>query len=924
MGLADLGKTGVLEPTSGGLSSLGKVVRPASSKLDLNTVEGLTQRAQDVGLGKEAVNITDVTPKLSFLQRLGKGLGAFNPAEAVATGTEKGVGAGVLEYGKDIATGLGSAITGTDYEPNRRSFSDIVDKMGIHNGIAKFGIGLAADVLLDPTTYFGGAIAKGVLKGLKVPTELGLQGLGKLAPEAEAGLRMTGTGLQDAFGRAFVAGFKATKGAYEDVLTHINVKAAKLIQAGSDQLANLGVEGMSKSQRFEVGLKSALGRQGEYLLGEKISQNSTKGRSTATKLIDEAKATGDYSKISAIDENLAKQVNVKFDNPIQQKYFEAQQARAREFAKLGNIEDPYSTYYPFLKKDVREKFLNDISKRGIQVGTEGWHKEFKNVLKIENIELDYAKASFTREAQIISDTESRKFLQEFAGKYGKPLDTFKTEEEARAAGFRLLREKGGFGKAVGYVGEWDKKLFDDLIRPEFQTISILAKNTGFDAITNLFKRAVTGLFLPFHVRNYVSGIIQNFETIGLDALNPRTIAYGKKLAYAVAKGTEFGDVTIGKVALNGKEVLKRFVDKFAGDTFYQNDFLHAVETGSSLSASEKVFSKSAGRSTLGFQKGNYIPLVGQEGVPFRAAKAIGQFIEHQQKATVYLGALGQGKTIDEALKLAERAGFDYRALTAFESQILRRIVPFYSFTRKNVELQLRTLGEHPERINQIMAVFKNVGDQPSADEKQNLPDYIKNSLGIKLSDTPEGLKQYISSFGTPVEAFAQLINGNPVLLALSMTNPILKAPIEIGIGKDSFRQKDLKDVYDAREYKNAPQIIKDLLDIKQGKKDVLNKNAKGKLEKVGERDVYVADPKRLLIARSLFTSRGVTYLDQVFGNDMQGFVKWIKLTTGIKPQQVDTELGATLKERDQQRALEDLLQKTGNISQFSRNFIPKN
>lgn len=900
MGIADLGQTGTAVRPAGGISSLGaRPVSSGSKVFDVNTLEGLTQRAQQVGLGEEAIKLTQPEPKLSFLNRLGKGLSALNPAEAVATGMEKGFVKGALKYPKSIVTGLGSAITGKDYEPKRRHFSDVVKKLGVENAILKHGLGFAGDVLLDPSTYFGGAIVKGLLKGTKLATNVGLKGVGKVAPATETGLRMAGTGLQDAVGKAFVAGFKSSKGAMDDVLTFMSKKTRARMGIAASNLNRLGTGVLSKDQQTELALKLVLGKRAEFLARE------------AGKGADE---------IAELTQKVAQSAD-----PLVKKALQEQLKRSQKFGAQLKLENPYETYFPFIKKDKLDKFLAETGSKGIRVGSEGYRKQFKNLLTNENIELDPAKAFFTSEAAQATDRMTRGFLNGFVKKYGKPLESFASADDAGKAGFKVLREKGMFGKELGYIGEHDARLLRDLISPEFQTVNMLAKATGFDAVTNLFKRSVTGLFLPFHVRNFTSGVIQNFETLGPAALNPKTMAAGQKIAYLMAKGGKPGE---GIIKVAGKpekfsKVYKAFADRFGSDTFYQNDFLGALDTGAKeLRAAAPILGKESLKQTV-----KTIGL-GQEGVPFRVGRAIGQFIEHQQKATAYLTALGQGKNIDDALRLAERAGFDYRALTAFESQILRRLVPFYSFTRKNVELQLKTLGESPQRVNQILRFFEEVpqafgAKQPTAEEKKDLPRYIQNALGIKLSDTPEGLKQYISSFGTPVEAFSQMINDNPILFALSQTNPLIKAPIEIGIGKDSFRQKDLKDVYDAREYKNAPQIIKDLLDIKQGKKDILEKDKRGKLKKVGERDVYVADPKKLLIARSLFTSRGVTYLDQIFGGDLEGFVKWMKLTTGIKPQQVDVELGRTLKERDQKRALEDLLKKTGNIATFERAFIPK-
>lgn len=859
----------------------------SSKKIDINTVEGLAEYARQQGLGREVEEIVNPKEKMSFLQRLSSGLGAFNPAEAFLTGREKGAGAGIGKYIKGVGQGIAGAITGTNYQGDRRTFSDVAEEFGVENGIAKFGIGFLGDVLLDPSTYFGGAIARGLTTGVKAGTNIGLKGVGKVAPATETGLRMAGTGLKDAFGKAFVPGYKASDGALIDTLTFLNKRDRANIGLAASNLSRLGTKTLSDDQSQELALKLIAGKREEFLARQA-------GLPTPSPFSSD---------------------------PVIQAAIKTQKARTAKFAKQSGVENPYETYFPFIKKEKLEPFLKDVSARGIQVGSEGYLKQFRNLLTNEALELDPVKAFFTSESKQVTNRMTRDFLTGFAKKYGRQ---FENADEAAKAGFRVLKEKGLYGKEVGYINQYDYNVIQNLIDPGFQTINMLAKASGFDALTNLFKRSVTGLFVPFHIRNYASGLIQNYEAVGLAALNPKTIAAGQKLAYHLGKNTEpaEGVIQIAGKSVKMSKVFKAFKDRFGSDTFYHNDFLQAVEEGA-LKSAEKTFSKSAARSTLGFQKGNLLPLVGNDGIPFRTARAIGQFIEHQQKATAYLGALSQGKNIPQALALAERAGFDYRSLTAFESQIMKRIIPFYSFTRKNIELQLRTLGENPQRINQVLSFFENIGDRVSEEERKQLPQYIQDSLGVKLDDLPNGIKQYISSFGTPIEAFATLFGGNPVLQTISTMNPVLKVPVELGIGKDSFRQKDLKDVYDASEYKGMPQVVKDLLNITEVQKDILDKQANGKLKKTGERTVYVADPERLLIARSLFTSRGVTYLDQLFGGDMQGFVKALKLTTGIKPQQVDLELNLSMEEKKQKRALEDLLKKRGaDFATFTRAFIP--
>src|SRR3990167_10674142 len=125
---------------------LSKGIQP---KTDLSTVGGLQQHAENVGLGKEAAKIATPTPKLSPLQRLGTGLSAFNPGNAQFKTIEaikedqyaNGLTTFFGQYGKDIASGLGSAITGKPQQQERKYFSDVAGQLGIENGIAKFGIG---------------------------------------------------------------------------------------------------------------------------------------------------------------------------------------------------------------------------------------------------------------------------------------------------------------------------------------------------------------------------------------------------------------------------------------------------------------------------------------------------------------------------------------------------------------------------------------------------------------------------------------------------------------------------------------------------------------------------------------------------------------------------------------------------------------
>ncbi len=905
MSLADLANykkpttTKAPTKTSVGLSSLadfGKT-KPRTGKVDLQTQEGLTTLAEQKGLGAEAQKIVGNEPKLSFLQRLGKGLGAFNPAEAILTGKEQGLLAGIKKYPEGIIEGIGSAFTGTDYEGERRSYKDVVAELGVDNKIAQAGIGFLGDVFLDPSTYFGPGLIKGLAKGTSIGVKAGLSGLEKVSPETAEGLKMVGTGLQDAIGRAFQYGYKATEGAREDVLNFLSKEGKAKLGIAASNLDRLGTGILTDAQRKELALKLIAGKRAEFVARD------------AGKTAEEAGAIGRETAQSA--------------DPIVQKTIEEQIARSQ---KIGEqvTENPYEVYFPFIKNTQIQKFVNET--KGIRVGSEGYRKQFKNLLTNENIELDPAKAFFTRESQIVSDRMTRDFLTGFVEKYGKGLDVFKDSDEAAKAGFQLIKEKGMFGKELGYVPEFDAKLLRDSISPEFQTVNMLAKATGFDVITSLFKRSVTGLFAPFHVRNFMSGQIQNFEALGIQALNPRNIAIGQKIAYLMGKGEKFSNelIEVAGKKMKFSQLIKPFADRFSGDTFYNADFNLALKNGGELKSVAGIFSKQRLKETAKTAG------LGTEAIPFKVGRAIGQYIEHQQKATAYITALEQGKSIPEAIKLAEVAGFDYRALTKFESQIMRRLIPFYSFTRKNLELQLKTLGENPQRINQILSFFENVSAAGGLtdEERAGLPDYLQEQLTLSFGKNKQGQPIVAGGFGTPVEQPGSVLGkgfADSIRRIAATLNPLIKTPLEKAFGKDFFQDRPISEIVDAKQYQILPDYIKEFIGFKEVEKDTFEKNKYGRLVKTGKKTTYTADPEKLHILRNLPTTRLFGYLYEIYRPEDEtiGGAKALNLLTGVKPKPIDLETIKYFRDRDRRRELEDLLLRTGVLKEFKNTYAPK-
>lgn len=1155
----------------------GAVNSPKKNADDLESIDGLLKLAKERGiLGGDEIAEEE---KLSFLQRLSSGLGAFNPAEAIARDMDD-TESFLTAYPKTIVQGIASALTGNDYgeQTKKRYFSDIAEKMGVENKVAKFGIGLVGDILLDPSTYFGGTLVRMGVKGTAKVASTGMKGFARIAPQAASHLDDAGRSLKAAAGELFVFGYgasKATTGGtakglaeeflefegkkmnvqrglaisnakrfgndvlsdnqweeflgylfkgktaefnyfddvtdemitafntkfpgakmplkdlgamkkslseklgreasdvevrgavrtatmnrLESVTTNLPAKIGKL-QAIRDKMAQpfiandlVGLKStvaemrkelaellptsvknvpkgktfMATQEQIDSALMNALGSQkvkytdmildleakiagieagvikpvtkqvlkevadngakltsdeilqkvmrrfdptlkikdkiaeinmavtkltNEMLMKQHILEGVLAGKQIAKERIGKAVASGNWKDLPS--ELVTALKPVIDDEKVATALTERLGRNAKVAAEAG-IDDPFHMYAPSIAKDVteRQRIQNFFSgTKSVKIGSEDFKKEFRNLLKDEELLKD--RSLFLRvEDEVATNKVTREFLDDTVKNYGKALSEFADEKAAVAAGYRVLKEKGIYGKEIGYVLEADWKFLNSHLNTNYKALDAIAKNSGFDAATSLFKRFVTGLFAPFHVRNFASGEIQNFEILGKIAQSPKVQTAGVRLGTKISRGAfavtdDAFDATfqVGKkiatfgdeaIELGGKswkldDIGRAIETRFGGSSRYNVDFNQITDNADALLDSS-VFSKEAmaewGKTfkTFTLKKNAITGLIGQDALHFKAARAVGAWVEMQQKSKLVVGALAKGMNLEEALNTAAKGGFDYRALTTFESKVLRRIIPFYSFNRKNVELQLKVLGENPQRINQIIRSVENIQNlwetNLTAEEKENLPAYLKEYLSVPIGRSREGVPQFIRNFGTPIEAFTELVKfqaegkstlERTFLGMLSKVNPYLKVPIELGTGVDSFRQRDIKEVYTAPEYEHAPQFLKDYLQLKK----VVKKDFATGLP----RTTFVADPERLLIVRSLFTSRGFTYFNNVFNGDAEGFFKIMDLVSGVRVAEVDIERQAGFNERRKIEELGDLLRRNGVLSEFNKLFIPK-
>ena len=196
--------------------------------------------------------------------------------------------------------------------------------------------------------------------------------------------------------------------------------------------------------------------------------------------------------------------------------------------------------------------------------------------------------------------------------------------------------------------------------------------------------------------------------------------------------------------------------------------------------------------------GGFLGVPKREVTKFGPAVA-GQKIAHLEDAATrdatFIERLLKGFNPSEAGKAATEAHFDYSRLTNTERDYLRRIAPFYSWSRFNVPSVIRDISRQPGGL--YGASIRTGADVRNED--QFLPESMNRGLTVPLGDEQGGVRSYLTSLGLPFEDVTRLapVGPSPVKDTLAELagnlNPLIKAPLEYVTGRSLYSGRELTD-----------------------------------------------------------------------------------------------------------------------------------
>lgn len=277
----------------------------------------------------------------------------------------------------------------------------------------------------------------------------------------------------------------------------------------------------------------------------------------------------------------------------------------------------------------------------------------------------------------------------------------------------------------------------------------------FDSFNSVWKPLVTAMNVKFHIRNLMSATFNNFLDLGMAAVDPSV----QKMAMAVSEaGAGFGGkstININGRTYTSKQILDLMHENNAISAFSSSDA--SAARGAMGEARKMAFGKNAFEKTVD------------------VGRAVSNRTEEYVRAVNFIAHMKQGMSPMMAAEMVRTFHFDYTDLSSFEQNI-KSVLPFYTWVRKNVPLQIEKFLDDP-RIYQTMNRAQQEGARVNDMEQEDIPLYLRKSGAIPMGTTEDG-KVRMLDMGLP----SADLYFSPMKDIPSMLSPIPKGAIELGTG----------------------------------------------------------------------------------------------------------------------------------------------
>lgn len=168
--------------------------------------------------------------------------------------------------------------------------------------------------------------------------------------------------------------------------------------------------------------------------------------------------------------------------------------------------------------------------------------------------------------------------------------------------------------------------------------------------------------------------------------------------------------------------------------------------------------------------------------PFEAGRTFGTAIENNSRVAVFLSRVSKGESFEDSAKAVRKYLFDYTELTPFERNVMKRVLPFYTWSRKNIPLQIDGLLKTPQKYARYGKAMRAFKDPETPQEMKLKPEYFNKLMYIKSPFKSDKGKPVYMSLDLPPLEFNRMLEMRHWLSSLSPAKMIA----EVAINKKFF------------------------------------------------------------------------------------------------------------------------------------------
>lgn len=313
----------------------------------------------------------------------------------------------------------------------------------------------------------------------------------------------------------------------------------------------------------------------------------------------------------------------------------------------------------------------------------------------------------------------------------------------------------------------DKTAYEMLTRNVFTEKSTNSFVGGLNKVNDMFKTLST-TSVGFHLRN----MFGNYSNMVLSGMPVHSAVSEIANANRILKKDYMWDL-LAHGAKNAKQaddlkLINQFIDAgFLGQGKEVRDLQNLVERYGDVEKYKNTFSKTFGKIFDANMKLN-------EFTDSRTRMAI---LSYANKHPDYVSKLGVRNPVESVRLVA----MDPSNMSPFEKNVMKKIIPFYTFTKQNLYFQASNILKNPSKYKELVKAFDLAYD--SLDEDQ-YRDYQKSGMQIPVYTDEEGNTTVLKT-NLPASDLGDWVE-DPLRKLVSSASPLISTPYEMVTGVDTF------------------------------------------------------------------------------------------------------------------------------------------